>query len=383
MRPEGRRIRLLSCFWAALLSVAAAAAAGVAQAADVQAPAGWAVRASEHVYVYTVPGSAAAARAAAAAEELEHLYAGVIAPLGMRPLTILYPLFPTVERFRTDWWQFSAQGYGDLVYAWGAVDHSPADVLSPYPVTRAVVARLFPRAIPFLRWGLGEALADLAAGVDAHRHVRALEASGQPIPSLVSLLPPADFGGALPVSYPVAVSFMAHLLQTYGIAQTAAFVAEVEFRYYDVEPLFEARFGTSFDAAERQWRAAAGRGPVAALDVPTYLAVTQFVYRTTLAGSPSRVLLEPEGATVVDEAFRAVLPLRRLAVAQAASHMEVAFAAVEQADRRSRLQTTTARGVIGLLVIAPILAAIGLLIWPWLRARRAERRRRVRGESAG
>ncbi len=185
------------------------------------------------------------------------------------------------------------------------------------------------------------------------------------------------------MSYPVAVSFMAHLLQTYGIAQTAAFVAEVEFRYYDVEPLFEARFGTSFDAAERQWRAAAGRGPVAALDVPTYLAVTQFVYRTTLAGSPSRVLLEPEGATVVDEAFRAILPLRRLAVAQAASHMEVAFAAVELADRRSRLQTTTARGVIGLLVIAPILAAIGLLIWPWLRARRAERRRRVRGESAG
>jgi hypothetical protein len=105
-----------------------------------------------------------------------------------------------------------------------------------------------------------------------------------------------------------------------------------------------------------------------------YLAVTQFVYRTTLAGSPGRELLEPEGATVVDEALRAVLPLRRIDIAQAAAHMETAFAAEERADRRQRFTTTTARGLIGLLILAPILLAVGWLAWPSVRARLAERR---------
>lgn len=368
---EGRRIRrLLSHFVAGLLLVAAGSTA--VEAAAVPTPAGWTVHASAHFRVYVAPGGGASGRAEAALAELERIHAQVIAPLRVRPLTVLYPLFPNAERFRSDWWQFASQGYGDVVYAWGGIDRG-GDV-SPYQVTRAVVSRVFPRALPFLRWGFGDALADRAAGVDAHRHLRALAASGIEIPSLLSVLPPADFGNALPVSYPVAVSFMAYLLDTYGPERTAAFVAEVEFRYYDVEPLFEARFGAPLHIAEAGWRAEAARGPVVPLDVQTYLAVTQFVYRTTLAGSPSQVLLEPEGATVVDEAFRAILPLRRLEVAQAASHMETAFAAEERAARRSRLQTTTARGLIGLLIIAPILVAVGLLAWPSVRAKVAGRR---------
>ncbi|MGH2347908.1 MAG: hypothetical protein ACRDFT_00415 [bacterium] len=377
---KGRRSRrLLSRFWAIFLL--AALAAGVTPRAAAT-PRGWTVAASPHIHVYAVTGDpASAARAAQVSAELERVYGQVISPLQVRPLTIIYPLFPSAEQYRTDWWQFASQAYGDLVYAWGTIDHGDPGDVSAYALTRAVVLRVFPRAIPFLRWGLGDALGDTALGVDPHRHLRALQASGQAIPELRALLPPADFGSALPVSYPVAVSFMAYLVETYGAAETAAFVADVEFKYYDFGALLQTHFGTTLDAAERRWRQAAARGPAPGVDVPTYLAVTQFVYRTTLAGSPSRVLLEAEGATVVDEAFRAVLPLRRLEVAQAASHMEAAFAAAARADRASRLRTTTARSLIGLLIIAPILLAIGLLVWPAIRAKRAEQARTSRGHT--
>lgn len=377
-----RSSRLLSRFWGVLLLAALAAglptplqaAAGPEPSRGAPAPQGWSRVDSPHVQVYAAAGNpASAARAAQVSAEFERIYGQVIAPLRVRPLIVIYPLFPSAERFRSDWWQFASQAYGDLVYAWGTIDHGDPDDVSAYALTRAVVMRVFPRAIPFLRWGLGDALGDAASGVDPHRHLRALQASGQAIPELRMLLPPADFGSALPVSYPVAVSFMAYLVQTYGPAATAAFVADVEFKYYEFGALFETNFGTTLDAAERRWRLAASRGPAPAMDVSTYLAVTQFVYRTTLAGSPSRVLLEAEGATVVDEALRAVLPLRRLEVAPAAAHMEAAFAAEERADRASRLRTTTTRSLIGLLIVAPILLAIGLLVWPSVRAKLAQR----------
>jgi hypothetical protein len=376
-----RRSRLLSRLWTVFLL--AALAAGVLSPAAAQTstvPRGWTLSASPHVHVYAVTGDAAsAARAAQVAAELERVYGRVIAPLRQRPLIVVYPLFPSAEQFRNDWWQFASQAYGDVVYAWGTIDHGEPSDVSAYAMTRAVIMRVFPRAIPFLRWGLGDALGDQAAGVDPHRHLRALQASGQSIPELRRLLPPAEFGSALPVSYPVAVSFMAYLVETYGPVRTAAFVADVEFKYYEFGTLFETRFGTTLDAAERRWRLGASRGPAPGVDVPTYLAVTQFVYRTTLAGSPSRVLLEAEGATVVDEAFRAIPPLRRLEVARAAAHMEAAFAAEDRADRASRLRTTTARSLIGLLIIAPVLLAIGLLIWPSVRARLAQRRQEPAG----
>lgn len=372
IRERRRRRRLLSRFWA----FAALLAFGVLRPAAAQPIGGWDVMVSPHFRVYAPAGSPSASRLAKVSAELERIHAEVIAPLRVRPLTIIYPLFPTAERFRSDWWRFATQGYGDLVYAWGTVDHGATDDISAYAITRAVVLRVFPRAIPFLRWGLGDALGDKAEGVDSHRHLRALQAAGEQIPDLMSVLPPADFGGALPVSYPIAVSFMAYLLDAYGFERTAMFVSDVEFKYYDFGALFEARFGTTLAAAERRWRTGADTGPGPALDLSTYLAVTQFVYRTTLAGSPSRVLLEAEGATVVDEAFRAVLPLRRLEMAQAASHMEAAFAAEARADRRQRLTTTTARGLIGLLIVVPILLAVGWLAWPAIRARLADARKR-------
>jgi len=374
-----RRSRLLSRFWTLFLLAALAGVPSPSAAQSSAIPPGWTRSASPHIHVYAVAGDAAsAARAAQVAAEFERVYGQVIAPLRLRPLIVLYPLFPSAEQFRTDWWQFASQSYGDLVYAWGTINHGDPGDVSAYALTRAVIMRIFPRAIPFLRWGLGDALGDLASGVDPHRHLRALQAAGQPIPDLRRLLPPADFGSALPVSYPVAVSFMAYLIETFGPARTAAFVADVEFKYYEFGALFETRFGTTLDAAEQRWRLTASRGLAPGVDIPTYLAVTQFVYRTTLAGSPSRVLLEAEGATVVDEAFRAIPPLRRLDIAQAASHMETAFAAEERADRASRLRTTTARSLIGLLIILPIVLAVSLLAWPAVRARIANRRS-VRG----
>lgn len=348
---------------------------GIAGAAAAQPVEGWRLHATSHFALYVVEGTAGARDAAQVGAQLEHLYAQVLAPLRMPPATIIVPLYPSARRFHADWWQFATLGHGDLVHAWGDV-YEGGGSIPPYMVTRAAVADAYPRAIPLLRWGFGDALGDRAAGVDSHRHVRALLASGRAVPEILSIVAPSDFGDALPVSYPVAVSFMAFLLDTYGPARTAAFVNRVEFRYYEFSELFEAAFGAPLSAAEAAWRRQVNAAGAPPLDLSTYLAVTRFVYRTTLAGSPSRLMLEPQGAVVVTEAMAAVLPLRRLDLETAAARMAAAERADEEAERRQRLTTGTARGAIAALVVAPILFAVGWLIWPAVRARLADAKRR-------
>lgn len=333
---------------------------------------GWRLHSTPHFLLYTVQGTPGARDVGRIAEQLEHLHAQVLAPLRLPPTQIIYPLYPSVEQFRTDWWQFATLGYGDLVHAWGTVYEGDPEALTPYGVTRAAASHAFPRAIPFLRWGLGDALGDRAAGVNPHRHLRALVTAGGGLPEITSIVAPADFGQALPASYPVAVSFMAFLIESYGPERTASFVDRVAYRYYDVEELFGLHFGAPLAAAEQTWReriAAAGR--VDALDLPAYFAATRFVYRTSLAGNPGRLLLEPQGAVVVTEAFRAALPLRRLQLRTALKHVETGRRADERAEHRQRRTTSTVRGILGALVVAPIVLAVGWLIWPGVRARLA------------
>ena len=349
-------------------------AAPVARAQEVQ---GWRLHQTPHFLLYTVDGSPGARDLPRVAEQLERLHTQVLNPLRLPPAQIIYPLYPSVDRFRADWWLFATLGHGDLVHGWGAVYDGDLDTLTPYGVTRAAVTHAFPRAIPFLRWGLGDALADRAAGADPHQHLRALAAAGQPLPDLPALLAPSDFGRALPVSYPVAVSFAAFLLETYGPARVADFVERVAYRYFDFGESFPAEFGTSLAAAEREWRRhVASDARSDRLDLPAYFAVTRFIYRTSLAGSPARLMLEPQGAVVVTEAFRAALPLRRLDVRTAQAHLETAERADEQAERRQRLTTGTVRALIGALVVSPILLAVGWLLWPTVRAHVADSRRR-------
>lgn len=353
--------------------IALACAAGPASAQEVK---GWRLYRTEHVLVYAVDGTPGARQAAQVAEQLEQLHTEILQPLGFPPGNFIYPLYPSKERFYADWWLFATIGHGDQVYAWGTVYDGDRGLVNPYLMMRAAVAHAFPRSIPLLRWGLGDALGDRAAGVDPHRHLRALVAAGNPVPDLLSIAAPSDFGAALPASYPVAVSFMAYLLDTYGPARTAQFVERVEYRYYDFAELFRAAFGVPLRDAEAAWRRRAADGSAEALDRHTYLAVTRFVYRTTLAGSPARLMLEPVGATVVTEAFRSIVPLRQLNLQAASAHMATADRAEEEADRKQRLTTSTARGAIAAVIVAPILLAVGLLVWPAIRAKLADRKQR-------
>lgn len=342
---------------------------------------GWQRHATPHVLLYTVPDTAGAEDVAQIGERLEHLYIRVIAPLRLRAMVIVYPLYPSVGQFRQEWWKFAALGYGDHVHAWGAVYRGDPTDLTPYEIMRAAVTHAFPQAIPLLRWGLADALGDRAAGVDSHRHVRALQAAGQRIPPLRDIVAPFDFGDHLPLSYPVAVSFASYLLETYGPERVATFVDRVGYRYFDFLELLQAHFGTSLDAVEAGWRGRVAMSSPAAIDVPTYFAVARFVYRVTLASTPSRLLLEPQGGEVATEAFRATLPLRRLDLGAASQHLVAAQRADEAAERRQRVTTTSARGVIAAVAVIPILLAIVLLFWPSLRAwRYGAQRRKATGK---
>ena len=337
---------------------------------------GWQRHATAHVLLYTIPGTAGARDVERIGENLEQLYARVIAPLRLPPITIVYPLYLSVEQFRQEWWKFAALGYGDHVHAWGAVYQGDPVHLTPYEITRATVTHAFPQAIVMLRWGLADALGDRATGIDSHGHMRALQAAGQRIPPLREIVAPYDFGDRLPLSYPMAVSFVAYLLETYGPERVATFVDRVAYRHFDFPELFQAHFGTSLDTVEVGWRQRLAASSAPPVDVQTYFAVARFVYRVALAGAPTRLLLEPQGAEVVTEAFRASLPLRRLDLRTAAQHLEAARRADEAAERHQRVTTTTARGVIAAVAVIPIFLAILLLLWPSLRARWYQARRR-------
>jgi len=344
-------------------------------AAENEVP-GWQLHATAHVLLYTVPGTPAGREAEQLSRDLEDLYMQVIAPLRLPPVRIVYPLYPSVERFRQEWWRFQALGYGDAVHAWGAVYQGDPTHLTPYELTRSLVSHAFPQAIPLLRWGLADALGDRAAGIDSHQHIRALQAAGQRIPLVREVMAPSDFGDRLPLSYPMAVSFVRYLLETYGSAVVATFVDRVSYRYFEFSELFEAHFETSLEAAEDGWHRRITAASAAPIDVPSYFAAARFVYRVSLAGTPARLLLEPQGAEVVTEALRASQPLRQLDLRAAMQHLEAARRAEERAERRGRRTTLTARGVIAAVAIIPILMAIGLLLWPSVRARRYRAARR-------
>lgn len=347
--------------------------------AAAQAPAfeAWRLHETPHFQFYVLPGTPGARDIAQISADLELVYAEVIAPLGLPPTHLVYPLYPSLERFGQDWWHFATLGYGDVVHAWGTIYTGDNRALNAYTLTRAVISDAFPRAIPLLRWGLGEALGDRAAGVDPYAHLTAAAPEGRP--AVTAILAPTDFGDRLPMSYPTAVSFMGFLLERYGLPRTAAFTERVTFRYFDFADLFLAHFGESLGEVESAWQArvaaAEARAPV---DAGLYAEATRFVYRVTLAGNPGRRMLLPDGPVVVSEALAAVDPLRRLNLAAVRGHMERARRASERAARSERRTERGLRAIVYLMVLTPILFAVGWLLWPAIRARRAAGGRRPR-----
>jgi hypothetical protein len=362
--------RPLLCFSLAVM-LAGLLPAG-ARAQDVP---GWRLHETAHFLVYVADGTPGARDVEQVASDLELLYREVLTPLRLPPTKLVYPLYPSLERFTRDWWHFATLGYGDVVHAWGTIYTGDSRELTPYTITRSVVGDAFPRAIPLLRWGLGEALGDRAGGVDAHRHVKAIGDSGGQVPMLRSILAPSDFGAALPASYPTAVSFMAFLIERYGLAQTSRFVELVSYQYYDFDILFVRHFAESVDTVEAAWRRRIVAAEAPAVDLNAYYAASRFVYRVTLAGNPGRRMLLPDGPVVVTEAFRTVELLRRLDLAGVSARMDSAQRAAAAAERGERRTDFTLRGLVYAVVGAPLLLAIGWLLWPsvrgWLAGRRA------------
>lgn len=349
--------------------------------AAAQAVEGWRLHETPHFLIYVVEGTPGARDRDRVAAELERIHRIIVAPLGLPPTRLLYPLYPSVDRFRTDWWRFATQGHGDFIHAWGAVYTGDLRAVSPYLVARAVVDGALPRLTRMLRWGVGEALGDRVAGVDSHAHLAALLASGAPLPALVAMLPPWEFSEALPLSYPTAVSFVSFLIDRYGVERAWAFVERVNYRYYDLVELFGSHFQEPLTGVEPLWRArVASARPAAPADLEAYRVASGFVYAVTLAGHPGRRMLRPDGAAVVSEAFAAVAPLRALDLEAVRRAADRAGEAAERTARRARRRNLVVPALIYTLVLTPIVLSAGVLLWPTLRGRwRAARRRGVRG----
>lgn len=338
---------------------------------------GWRLHASPHFALYTIDGTLGARDAARIEERLEQIYAKAIAPLNLAPTVIVYPLYPSVDRFRLDWWQFAVRAYGDVVHAWGTVYDGTIDEVSPYLVTRAVVAHAFPKAIPLLKWGLGDALGDRVMWIDSHRGVLLLLA-GKGVPSLQALIPPYAFGDALPSSYPVAVSFVAFLLETYGPLRTARFVDAVTYRYYEFPQLAHRNFGLPFEQIEQAWKRRIGQdgGAGSPADVQRYLQGAQFIYQTSLASDPGRTMLQPYGPVVITETFRAITSLRAMDLSAVDAHIRTARMAAAKTAHKSQLIALSVRIAFWVLILSPIVLAMGWLTWPSVRARLGWWRRR-------
>lgn len=369
-RLRGRFGRPLLFFCALYFCATIAVMGALAPAAVAQAVPGWRLYETEHFLIYAVDGTRAAHDIEQITADLELIHMEVIAPLNLAPSRVIYPLYPSLKVFRRDWWHFATLGYGDVVHGWGTIYTGDSREITPYTLTRAVVADAFPRAIPLLRWGLGEALGDFFGGVDAHGHLKAALDARLAAPALRSILAPSDFGNALPMSYPTAVSFMAFLIERYGLARTAAFVERVDYRYFDFEKLFAMHFDTRLADVERAWQARiASAAATGTIDPSTYLAASSFISRITLAGNPGRQMLLPDGPVVVSEAFAAVEPMRRLNLERVRLRMETAARASRRAEQQEQRTETALRGIVYVVVLTPILLAVTWLLWPSIRAR--------------
>src|SRR3990172_703016 len=131
--------------------------------------------------------------------------------------------------------------------------------------------------------------------------------------------------------------------------------------------LFVRHFAESVDTDEAAWRDRVQRTRPQTLDLNMYFAASRFIYRITLAGNPGRRMLLPDGPVVVSEAFRAVGQLRRLDLAGVERRMDTAQRATAAAERGEQRTELALRSVIYAVVAAPLLLAIGWLLWPSVR----------------
>lgn len=345
----------------------------------------WVATAGARSAVYTLPGTREEALAGSVAALLDNLLRQIERESGLAPDGVLtYPLFPSPDQFRRDWWQFAILRDG-TVHGWGTVVEEGNVLVSPYQIARIVVRQAVGRSVPLLSWGLGDLIADRLVGVDSHAHARLfLDRDGLlPIAEIVHQL---DFSRALPGAYLQSVSFLAYLAEEHGLRHVAAFARFGGVRWYDFPSLFQRQFGISLVEADRRWRARlAHAAPPRLSDAEflTYGRGVEYACAHTLAQTPGRLVSRPGGATAYVEALRATGALRRFDIVGASRAVEAGRRAGEQVQRRTsrtRLAVTVALWALGL---GPIVLAVLLLAGPAIRDawrgwgdRRARTRRR-------
>ncbi len=336
--------------------------------------------------VYALPGAPEEALTGSIARLLDGLLAQVEHDSGIAPGGLfIYPLYPSPERFRRDWWQFAVLR-GTTLHGWGTLIEDGKAHVSPYQIARIVTRREVGRAVPLLSWGLGDLIADRLAGVDSHAHAKlVLEREG--LPEVAQIVHQLDFSRALPASYLQSVSFLAYLAEEHGMHRVVAFARAAGGRWYDFHEVFQREFGVSVGEAEGRWRARLAQTASPRLsdaEFRGYVRGLEYACAYTLAQSPGRLVSRPGGAIAYVEALRATGALRRFDVTEAARSVAAGRRAAEQVQRRTlrtRLATTTALWALGL---GPIVLAVLLLAWPAIRgAWRSRGRRRAHTRRAG
>jgi len=333
--------------------------------------------------VYALPGTREEAMAGSVADLLDNLLRQIERDSGLAPDGLLiYPLFPSPDRFRRDWWQFAILRDG-AVHGWGTVVEGGRAEVSPYQVARIVARRSVGRAVPLLSWGLGDLIADRLIGADSHAHAKLfLERGG--LPPVAEIVHQLDFSRALPGAYAQSVSFLAYLAEEHGLRRVVAFAQAGGVRWYDFPSLFQQHFGTTIADADSRWRAKLAQVALPRLseaDFLTYRRGVEYACAYTLAQTPGRLVSRPGGARAYIEALRATRALRMFDIAVASRAVEAGLKAGEQVRRgasRTRLAVTAALWALGLV---PIALAVILLAGPALRdawRRRGRRRAQTR-----
>lgn len=295
------------------------------------------------------------------------------------PGRLIYPIYPDVERFRQDWWQFAAPRDG-FVHGWGTVIARDGIMISPYQVARLIARQATGTAVPLIGWGLGDLLADRQAAVDSHAHARLfLDRTG--LPPVASIVHQVDFSQALPGAYAQSVSFLAFLVEARGMAALAAFARSGGERWYDFSPLFERAFGIPLPEADRLWRRrlAGVRAPTLSdQEFNDYRQAAQFACGIGLARDPAGLVSRPGGAAAYLEGMRAAEALRRFDVAAATGAALRGRQGLERAQRNLHRTRLAVRTAIWGLAVLPIALAVLLLAAPSLRSAWRDWRRRRR-----
>ncbi len=366
-----RRSALLAGLAAAAMAASASTAVTAGQPAAAPAPTPPAVPPWETVYapravVYALPGSASPGEARAAADRVSRILDLIARDAGLElagPLA--YPLYPSADRLRQEWWRFATLG-GGHVNGWGSVLEEGRARVHTYQITRAAAQTAARRPVLLLLWGLGDYLGDRVLGFDSHAHARLFLDRGG-LPATSEIVHQMEFSRALPGAYAQAVSFVAFLAERWGLPGVVELGRSVGERWYEFEGAFERIFGVTLAEADLLWRerASAARPPdLSAAEFGDYLRALEFSYSFSLARSPGGLVMRQGGATAYLEALRAAEALRGLdlpAARQAALTGRGAMESVRRGTVRTRRTLEVALWALG---IGPIVIAVIVLAVP-------------------